>query len=80
MTRIGVFACVFVLAATAARAEVHFGNHVYIGGHNVSHQTFNRQRRGEYYLYGHKPRPEGCAWRRNGDGSQTKVCRFQTLH
>ncbi len=67
------------LLPPTAQADVHFGSHVYIGGHDVSHQTFNRHRRAVYYLYNRRPHPEGCAWRRNGDGSQTKVCRLQTL-
>ena len=65
------------LIASAARAEVRFGNNVHIGGHDVSHQTFDRQHRGEFYIYDRKPHPEGCVWRRNDDGSRTKVCRFQ---
>ena len=81
MFRHSLFACIlaFGLLAPAARAEVHFGKNVYIGGHNVSHQTFDRHRRGEFYLYNHQPHPAGCAWRRNGDGSRTKVCRFKQL-
>jgi hypothetical protein len=79
MSRHSILACIFafVLLAPAAQAEVHFGSHVYIGGHNVSHQTFNRHRRGEYYLYDRQPHPAGCSWRQNGDGSQTKVCRYK---
>jgi hypothetical protein len=67
------------LLASSAEAEVRFGNNVYIGGHNVSHQTFNRHRRGAFYLYNQQPHPAGCAWRANDDGSRTKVCRFKTL-
>jgi hypothetical protein len=82
MNRFGLLACVvvFAWAAPAAQAEVVFGHNVYIGGHNVSHQRFDRHRRGEFYLYDRRPRHAGCAWRRNGDGSHTKLCRFQTLH
>jgi hypothetical protein len=81
MPRVLSFACIAALmfAAQTARAEVHFGRNVFIGGHNVSHQTFNRHRRGEFYLYRNKPRHAGCVWRSNGDGSRTKICRFQTL-
>ena len=66
--------------APAAADEVHFGGHVFIGGHDVSHQTFNRHRRAVYYLYRSQPHPAGCVWRRNDDGSQTKVCRLKLLH
>ena len=60
-----------------ANAEVRFGNKVFIGGHNVSNQTFNSQRRGEYHIYDGKPAHPGCAWRSYGDGSRTKVCHLQ---
>ncbi len=73
-----VFAAGFI--APAAEAEVRFGHNVYVGGHDVSHQTFNRHRRGAFYLYNQQPHPAGCAWRANDDGSRTKVCRFKTLH
>jgi len=81
MKRVGFLACflAFALFAPVSGAEVRFGGNVYIGGHNVSHQTFNRHRRGEFYLYDQQPRHAGCVWRRNGDGSRTKVCRFKTL-
>jgi len=81
MSRHSLLACIFAFGwlAPAAGDEVHFGGNVYIGGHNVSHQTFNRHRRGEFYLYASQPHPAGCAWRRNGDGSRTKVCRFKQL-
>jgi len=65
------------LLAASAQAEVRFGDHVRIGGHDVSHQTFNRHRRGLFILHENKPNPEGCVWRRNGDGSKTKVCHYQ---
>jgi hypothetical protein len=63
--------------ATSAFAEVRFGNNVRIGGHDVSNQTFNKKRRAEYYIYKHKPKNEGCRWRRNADDSRTKVCHLQ---
>lgn len=65
------------VAPPPAPAEVHFGNNVFIGGHNVSHQTFTRQRRGEYYIHEGQPAHPGCAWRSNSDGSRTKVCHLQ---
>jgi hypothetical protein len=67
------------MATQAAHAEVHFGRNVYIGGHDVSHQTFNRHRRGEYHLYSRQPRNAGCVWRRNSDGSRTKVCHLKVV-
>jgi hypothetical protein len=66
-----------VLSATAARSEVRFGNNVFIGGHDVSNQTFDSHRRGEYYVHDGRPSHPGCVWRGNADGSRTKVCHFQ---
>ena len=60
-----------------AKAEVRFGNNVRIGGHDVSNQTFNKQRRGAYYIYNKTPANPGCTWRRNADGSKTKVCHLK---
>ncbi len=65
------------LVITPAAAEVRFGNNVRIGGHDVSGQTFNSQRRGLYIIHDKKPANEGCTWRRNRDGSQTKICHVQ---
>ena len=65
------------LAAAPVRAEVHFGKNVRIGGHDVSNQTFNSKRRGEYYIYNKTPPNEGCRWRLNSDGSRTKVCHLK---
>jgi hypothetical protein len=65
------------LAAEPAVAEVRFGKNVRIGGHDVSNQTFNSKRRGEYYIYNTTPPNEGCRWRSNGDGSRTKVCHLK---
>ena len=81
MIRNGLFACVLAVGAMAAsaQAEVRFGANVYIGGHNVSHQTFDRRHRGLFYLYDRQPHPSGCAWRSNDDGSHTKVCRYKVL-
>ena len=66
-----------LISASPAGAEVHFGNNVRIGGHDVSHQTFDKHRRGEYYIYDKKPPDAGCRWRDNADGSKTKVCHLQ---
>ena len=66
-----------VAIATPAGAEVHFGNNVRIGGHDVSNQTFDKKHRGEYYIYDKKPPNSGCSWRKNADGSTTKVCHLQ---
>jgi hypothetical protein len=60
-----------------ASAEVRIGKNVRIGGHDVSNQTFNKKRRAEYYIYNYKPKNEGCRWRKNRDGSRTKVCHLQ---
>ncbi len=66
-----------VMIPLPADAEVRFGRNVRIGGHDVSNQTFNRQRRGKFYIYNTTPRNEGCRWRMNGDGSRTKVCHLR---
>ncbi|PPD44587.1 MAG: hypothetical protein CTY15_06470 [Methylocystis sp.] len=76
--RIAFVIAVFAALTQVAFAEVRFGKDVFIGGHDASNQTFNSQRRGEYYLYNGKPPHEGCAWRANGDGSRTKVCHLQS--
>ena len=68
---------VVVITLPPASAEVHFGRGVRIGGHDVSNQTFNRQRRGEFNIHNARPRNPGCRWRLNGDGSRTKVCNLQ---
>lgn len=65
------------IGSLSAYAEVRFGNNVFIGGHDVSHQTFNSQRRGEYYVHEGRPAHPGCVWRANGDGSRSKVCHLQ---
>jgi hypothetical protein len=72
-----VVAAAIVLSMIPARAEVRFGNNVRIGGHDASNQTFNRKRRGEYYIYNGTPAREGCSWRNNRDGSRTKVCHLR---
>ncbi|MCA0407122.1 MAG: hypothetical protein LCH39_13350 [Proteobacteria bacterium] len=64
-------------AAPSVQAEVRFGRNVRIGGHDVSGQTFNRQRRGEFHVHRQQPARPGCVWRANGDGSRTKVCHWK---
>jgi len=60
-----------------AQADVRFGKNVRIGGHDVSGQTFNKNRRGEFHIYNKQPRRPGCHWRYNADGSRTKVCHWK---
>jgi hypothetical protein len=76
MRRLALLAC---LLAGPAAAEVRFGGHVFVGGHDESHQTFDSRHRGEYYLYKGQPHPPGCVVRRDADGGRTKVCRYKTL-
>jgi hypothetical protein len=81
----GIFARLLVAVAMAtaalpsapAGAEVRFGKNVRIGGNDVSNQTFNSKRRGEFYIYNKTPPNEGCRWRSNADGSRTKVCHLK---
>lgn len=65
------------LNSQVANAEVRFGKNVRIGGHDVSNQKFNRKRRGVYKIYNGKPKRPGCRWRKNSDGSKTKICHLQ---
>jgi hypothetical protein len=69
--------CGGTFAAAPAKADVRFGKNVRIGGHDVSNQTFNSRRRGEYHIYNKTSANEGCSWRSNGDGSRTKVCHLK---
>ena len=73
--------CLFVVAlcgsALPSAAEVRFGNNVRIGGHDVSNQTFTKQKRGKFIIHETQPKNAGCVWRKNGDGSKTKVCNFK---
>jgi hypothetical protein len=69
--------CAMFVQAVPVTAEVRFGKNVRIGGHDVSNQTFNAQRRGVYYIYNRAPANPGCTWRSNADGSRTKVCHLQ---
>jgi hypothetical protein len=73
---LAIAAAGFTFVSTAS-AEVRFGKNVRIGGHDVSNQTFNKKRRAIYYIYNTKPKNEGCRWRKNRDGSRTKVCHLQ---
>lgn len=66
-----------IIGSLPASAEVRFGKNVRIGGHDVSNQTFNKKKRGEYHVYEGKPAKQGCSWRKNADGSKTKVCHLQ---
>lgn len=63
--------------ASPAAAVVRFGKNVRIGGHDVSNQTFTKKRRGLYIIHNNAPAHSGCHWRRNSDGSKTKVCHLQ---
>ena len=63
-----------LVAAGPAAAEVHFGNNVFIGGHNFSHQSFNRHHRLHVTLYDHPIRGGGCVTR-----GGVKRCRLQRI-
>ncbi|GGC59730.1 hypothetical protein [Chelatococcus reniformis] len=66
-----------IAAAAPASAEVRFGRNVYVGGHDFSHQTFNKKRRGVIHLYDRTPRNQGCTWRVDGRGGKVKVCHLR---
>jgi hypothetical protein len=61
-------------SAGPAGAEVHFGNNVFIGGHNFSHQTYNRHHRLHVMLYDHPIRGAGCVTR-----GAVRTCRLQRI-
>jgi len=69
--------CIGFASVQIANAEVRFGKNVRIGGHDVSNQTFNKKKRGVYYIYKKKPKNAGCRWRKNADGSRTKICHLK---
>jgi hypothetical protein len=75
LSALAVFAT--LCAASPASAEVRFGKNVRIGGHDVSNQTFNKERRGLYVIHNTPPANPGCSWLSNADGSKTKVCHLQ---
>ncbi len=66
-----------LLMAGMGAAEVRLGKNVRIGGHDASNQTFNRKNKGRYYIYKGKPKKAGCRWRKNRDGTRTKICHLQ---
>jgi hypothetical protein len=68
------------ITAAPALAEVRFGKNVFIGGHDFSHQTFDRRHRAKIFLYERRPAHAGCRWRADGSGGKVKVCHLQTRH
>ncbi len=66
-----------LLIAGMGAAEVRLGKNVRIGGHDASNQTFNKKNKGRYYIYKGKPKNAGCRWRKNRDGTRTKICHLQ---
>lgn len=77
MIRFGVVIALIAGIALPASAEVRFGNNVRIGGHDVSNQTFTKQKRGKFIIHETQPKNAGCVWRKNSDGSKTKVCNLK---
>ena len=71
--RFGLLAVLLFCSGPAA-AQVHFGNSVFIGGHNFSHQTFNRHHRLHVMLYDHPIRGAGCVTR-----GELRTCRLQRI-
>ena len=70
-------ACLLLAMTLPAAAEVRFGKNVRVGGHDFSHQRFDRKNRGVVHLYDRKPRHPGCVWRADGHGGRVKVCHLQ---
>ncbi len=80
MTKPIVFFTALVLGVcllSPAKAEVRFGKNVRVGGHDASNQTFDKNNRGEYYIYENDPKSPGCRMRKNADGSKTKECHLK---
>ncbi|SEN64762.1 hypothetical protein SAMN05216227_101948 [Pseudorhodobacter antarcticus] len=81
MIRATLITLILTLAAPAlappAMAEVRLGKNVRIGGHDASNQTFTKTKRGEYNITTTAPKNPGCKWRKNKDGSKTKVFNLQ---
>lgn len=75
-------ACIGIMLAglvAPAAAEVRFGNNVFIGGHDFSHQSFGPRHRAVVTLYDHPIRGAGCVTRADGRGGTVKRCRLQTI-
>jgi len=68
-----------VALSSAASAEVRFGRNVRVGGHDFSHQSFNRKRRAEIYLYDRTAPRSGCVWRADGRGGKVKTCHLRRI-
>jgi len=68
------------LTAAPVCAEVRFGRNVFVGGHDFSHQRFDRRHRAEVYLYGRRPRNAGCQTHADGRGGRVKECHLRMLH
>ncbi|CAM5766154.1 hypothetical protein [Bosea minatitlanensis] len=66
-------------AVSAAQAEVRFGRNVRVGGHDVSNQRFDRNRRAVIHLYDRTPERQGCVWRADGRGGKVKICHLRRL-
>ncbi|RYE35087.1 MAG: hypothetical protein EOP23_02355 [Hyphomicrobiales bacterium] len=68
-----------VALSSGVSAEVRFGRNVRVGGHDFSHQRFNRKRRAEIYLYDRAPARSGCVWRSDGRGGKVKTCHLRAI-
>ncbi|KAF2989988.1 hypothetical protein OGR47_17765 [Methylocystis sp. MJC1] len=71
---------VAVALCGSAFGEVRFGKNVYVGGHDFSHQTFDRKHRAEVHLYDNQSKNAGCRWQADGSGGRVKLCRLRSLH
>ena len=76
IARIFAALCAPALALPAA-ADVHFGRHVRIGGHDFSNMHFDRKHRGLVYLHKGQPPDPGCRWHDDGRGGRVTVCHLQ---
>ncbi len=74
-----VFFALSVVTASGAGAEVNFGRNVFVGGHDFSHQRFDKNHRAKVYLYNETPKHAGCYWRADGRAGREKICHLRKL-
>lgn len=79
-SKIAIATALILCPMTPAKCEVRFGSNVFVGGHDFSHQTFDRNHRAVVHLYDHEPRDAGCRMHADKNGGSVKTCHLRTLH
>lgn len=73
-----VVACGLIAGSVLpAAATVRLGRNVYVGGHDVSNRTYDRNNRAVIHLYDRTPRRAGCASHPDGRGGRVRVCHLR---